>query len=799
MKYALILRKLIVNNTLYYQVLDKVIGEETFDEALEVRTGKNFFGQVIKSLDDLNEPIVYMEISRENYENKVPIQNIFFKVSEGELSQIDNYNEEADIALAFYNHYHDFRLIPEYNLESLIKDVKTDLQEKILGQEEVIERILAKIYSNQMYSESELSHEDIEKAKNNVLIIGPYGTGKSTILRSIKEKLDPIPVIHYQLTGNYKNDIFEIIKKLLIESNGNKYLAERGIVIFDGINSLSSPLQVDEEEVNVDLYIRTLELIMNTRNLCFYNSEHETISFDYSLITNICAIDLDYTENKESECDLYYSKINSDVLLTIGFTPDILIDLFDSEIIYMNEMTKELALKILKNKNISPLYKMKTVLENRGKTVHFSKDFIDYLVDYGLEFNEGFTGIIRTLKYLLETKKIDSKQIVFQKSDLDELRVGSAFPEIEYSEEIPKAKNNKASLEELLTVDLQKRTINELTVKDTVEIIKQNIKGQDEQIFYLVNAFYNHVFNKYRNFSDIELRELKENVLLIGSTGVGKTAIVLCLSRIFNIPFVRESATRYSKVGYVGEDVDSMLLDLLDVAKGDLRKAQNGILYIDEIDKINASNDRMNLDMSAAVQNDLLTLIEGDIRRVGRKDDLEKFEFDTSHLFVVGTGAFEGLESITKNRLKREKGQTKVGFKSEETSDTDNLNPTDEDLHEYGFDRQILGRFPNKIRLANLNEDILYEIINNQTGGVVNLNLKAYEMSGIVVSMSEDFKRALARKSLKKGSGARGINGVFLEIKREIDRNVQNGDVEQVILNGECIENPDKIIYVKRK
>ena len=199
------------------------------------------------------------------------------------------------------------------------------------------------------------------------------------------------------------------------------------------------------------------------------------------------------------------------------------------------------------------------------------------------------------------------------------------------------------------------------------------------------------------------------------------------------------------------------------------------------------------------MQYNLLTLIEGDKRVIEGTQGRPTLEFDTSNLWVIGTGAFDGLEDKIKERIKREKGLGKVGFGSESSNLKVLPSPTDDDLHNYGFDRQFLGRFPNKVPLQNINVDILYEIINNPDGGVITLTKKGYESDGIILSMSEDFKKALAQKAYNKNQGARGIHSAFIDIKNRIDKNIVNGDIKEVILDAECIEDLDKIQYVKRK
>ena len=573
----------------------------------------------------------------------------------------------------------------------------------------------------------------------------------------------------------------------------------RGIVIYDGINALSSSYE-DTDFETVNIYLSELRNIINEKIINLATKDGAIRTFDASFLTHICIIDMDYTKEK-SDDNMHYSKVNNLDLAELGLTSDMIIDCFDDEIIYMHEMTKKLALEILKDPDLSPLYALQEVYKNAGKNITFSDDFYSELIKKGLRFNEGFTGILRVIKYLSTSSKMMKKNIVFTSQDIDNLKIGTSFyDEDDYDEDYDEYEEKEESnplVDTNLKVDLIKRTINDLTVFDTVNLIKQNIKGQDEAIFSLVNAFYNHIFNKYKGFTNHELKQLKENVLFIGSTGVGKTAIVENLARIFNLVYKREIATRYSKAGYIGESVDNMLLDLVDVAKGNIKRAEQGILYIDEIDKIRKGNDPNNLDMSMAVQNDLLTIIEGDKRTLTTRNQQE-IEFDSSGLFVIGTGAFDGLEEIVKKRIKKEKS-TGLGFQNIKNDHKEiDYNITNADLYEYGYDKQFIARIPHKIKLHDLSTEVLLNIVKDSKDGYINLCKKSYAISGIKLNISEGFVQKLAKRVKEKNEGARGIKTIFSTFKDEIDKNIQLGDIEEVIIPEESIDDVKKMIYIKK-
>lgn len=793
MKYALIFRKLIVNNIAYYQAINKVSGIEIEDNRLHVTSGI-YENQDISSMFS-NDFLVYFEIAEDTYQNINVDKTLFFKKVKNQILPLNDFQEENSVLMAFYKKFHDFRLIPDYDLNALIERSKVMLNKKIIGQDKAISKILKKIYNNQMFFQSDLDYNDILRGKSNILVLGPFGTGKSTIKDILMETLDPIPVVSYSLTGNYQIDITEIIRKLYMVSDGNLFLAEHGIVIFDGISSMNSKyIDTDTESLNV--YLKTLEQITKTKMIYMSSEDNNHLSFDYSKITNICMIDNDYDYDSVHKEDCFYTRINEESLEELGLNYDFLREQFDGEIVFMEEMTNELALKILKNKDVSPLYAIKRVLELQGKKVRVSKNFVSELINYGLNSEDGFTGIIRLLKSILQNKNLNNSVIYFQEEDFQKVNIGTILALDEDEEYLP-SKNVNSSSKYDLKVNVKKGTINNLTVLDTVLKIKENIKGQDEQIFFFVNAFYEHIMARYKGFTNHELNQLKSNVLLIGPTGVGKTAIVSNLARIFNLPFQRAIAPRYSQSGYVGANVDSILNDLVEAAGGDIKKAEQGILYIDEVDKISATHDKV--DMGLGVQHELLTLIEGDKRTIKIADMFNpELTFDTSNLFVVATGAFDGLDKIIKQRVKKELGADKIGFTNEKNV-VSSSKITSDDLYQYGFDRQFVARFPNRIRLNNLNEDIFYQIVNDSKDGYIKLVLKSYQKSGVVVYLSEGFKRMLAKKAFEKKEGARAIKGVFEDIKAVIDYTIQTQNISEVILDEDSFEEPKNITFVKKR
>lgn len=796
MKYAIVLRKVELNENIYYQGIRKIKGIINENDELEPIDENNekqeiAFPEILSDNDFSN--YAFLEVDEDGFDD-IPedLKNtgFFLMNDDGKLNDIKEVYEKERVKLAFYNKYHDFDIVPNYDLDEVIKKSRTILKEKIKGQDEIIDNILSKIYNNQMFINTDISHNDLSKYKSNILVMGPFGTGKTLIADTLVDSVDEIPIIKYELTGDVNYDINRILKELIFKANGNVTLAERGIVIFDSMKEKNDNFSSDGD----NLYLEEIRNILEHKVL--YSVETNEKLFDYSGITNILMFNVDYNYS-ETDTNTYYSKISFDTLNSLGFDPHLLYDLFNEEIIYMNEMTNDVALQILKDRNISPLYKIKEVLEKNNKKLKFNKNFINKLIEQGLDLDEGFQGIIRVLNYLTQKKSVKEKEIEFKESDLDDLKVGTASFNREYDYSTDEFDYKKDNNNSKLKVDVQKRTINGLTVKDAVNIITNKIKGQDEQVFRIVNSLYNQIMNRYKNFNKEEERDLKSSVLLIGGTGVGKTAILEKLATIFNIPYVREDATRFSGTGIVGADVDDILKDLVNAAHGNRNEVEHGIVFLDEFDKL-AANSGNKIDIGGDVQRALLTLLEGAKISIhpSQKEYFEPYEFDTTNVIFFAGGAFEGIDEIVKNRIQKEKGR-KIGFQTE-TKKEIITKVTSDDVHEFGIDRQTAARLPNVIHLNNLDENTLLEIINSEEG-FVNLNKKSYEFEGIKLNLSDNFKQSLAHKSLIDKKGARSIKTIFSNLLDNIDMKRSLDDIEEVILDEKSIDNPESITYVKRK
>lgn len=339
-------------------------------------------------------------------------------------------------------------------------------------------------------------------------------------------------------------------------------------------------------------------------------------------------------------------------------------------------------------------------------------------------------------------------------------------------------------------------------------ILDSYVIGQEEAKKTLSVAVYNHykrINNKANIESDVEIQ--KSNVLLLGPTGCGKTLLAQTLARILEVPFAIADATTLTEAGYVGEDVENILLKLIQAADYDINKAEKGIIYIDEIDKISrkSENPSITRDVSGeGVQQALLKIIEGTTASVppqgGRKHPHQEFlQINTENILFICGGAFEGLEKIVKDRI----GKKSIGFGAEIESNKD-INKYEvfekllpQDLLKFGLIPEFVGRLPIIATLKELDRNALIDIVTKPKNALVKQYKKLFELDNCDLEFENDALQCIVDKAIERKTGARGLRSIIEEIMRDIMFEIpSNPKIEKCIITKETVLNgePPKII-----